>query len=211
MSRRGSVVPSARALRVGVAVAAVLVAVLGSGALIWSASGAAFSATTSTPASAWAAGSVRLTDDDGGTALFTAAGLKPGQTIVNCIKATYAGSVPAAVRLYATRAGETSGSGGTGLLPFVHLTVEEGTGGAYGCGGFTGAATVWDAAAHPGAASGVLGDFPATYAQGLPSGPASWVAGDFRVYRLTLTVDGAIPDAAQGASAAVAFTWEARS
>lgn len=193
------------------AVAAVLVAVLGSGLIVWSASDAAFSATTTTPAARWAAGSVELTDDDGGTALFTAAGLKPGRSIVNCVAVTYAGSVPAGVRLYATTTAATPGSGGTGLLPHVHVKVEEGTSGAYGCGGFSAPTTVWDAATHPGAAGDLLGDFPAGYAAGVPSALPSWTTGDVRVYRLTLTVDGAIPDTAQGAAATVAFTWQAQS
>ena len=53
-------------------VLAVPIAILLSGAMIGTASYAAFSATTSSPTSNWAAGTVALSDDDSATALFTA-------------------------------------------------------------------------------------------------------------------------------------------
>src|SRR3712207_7319239 len=41
-----------------------------------------------------------LSDDDSGSAMFTATGLKPGSTGTKCIQVTYGGSLAAAVKLY---------------------------------------------------------------------------------------------------------------
>ena len=84
-------------VRVPTVPAALLVSAL----LVWQASNAAFSATTSNPGNSWTAGSVTLTDDDGGTspttgtAMFSAAGLVPGSTGSHCIAVTSTGTVPA--------------------------------------------------------------------------------------------------------------------
>jgi hypothetical protein len=208
-----------RRTRYGRILPAVIVGLLGSGVLTLAGSYAAFSSTTSNPTSNWSAGTVTLTDDDGGSAMFTtsapgtgqtsAAGMKPGQSVVNCIKVTYSGSLPSTVKLYGSSITETS-PGGTGMLSYLHVKVEEGTGGAFGCSGFTGATTIWDTATHPGVASDLLGVFPTTYAAGVSSGLASWTTSSTRTYRFTITLDNATPDTSQGATAAAVFNWQAQ-
>jgi hypothetical protein len=199
-------------------VAAVL-GLVGAGALTWATSYTAFYNATANPGNTWAAGTVSLTDDDVGSAIFTtgtpgtgqvrADNLRPGQTVVNCIRVTYTGSAAATVKLYGSAISE-AGGGGTALLAYLHVKVEEGTGGAFGCAGFAGASTVWDTSTHPGAASDLLGVFPTTYATGVSSGLASWTSASFRVYRFTITLDAATPLTSGGATATATFNWQAQ-
>src|SRR5690242_19019377 len=87
-----------RSARVVGAVAGVA-GVAASAALVWHASYSAFSATTANPSNTWSAGSVVLSDDDSGAAMFSAAELSPGVGRQDCIAVTSAGSLPATVRL----------------------------------------------------------------------------------------------------------------
>src|SRR5262245_56233961 len=82
--------------------AAVPMAVLASGGLVWQSSYSAFSATTSNPTNNWTAGTVALSDDDSNTAMFTASNLKPGATGTKCIAVTSTGSLASTVKLYGT-------------------------------------------------------------------------------------------------------------
>jgi hypothetical protein len=201
-------------------VAAVVAGFLACGAMMFAASYSAFSSTTSNPADNWSAGSVVLADDDTGTAMFTTgtvgtnqvsgAGLKPGQTVVNCVRVTYTGSLPATVKLYGTAISETNGSGGTGMLAYLHTKIEEGTAGAYGCTGFAGASTIWDTGTHGGVASDLLSVLPITYATGPSSALASWTNNSLRVYRFTMTLDSSAPDTSQTATATATFNWQAQ-
>lgn len=183
---------------------AVPVAIILSGATIGTASYAAFSATTTSPTSNWAAGTVALTDDDAATALFTATNLEPGSTGTRCIAVTSSGSLPSDVRLYGTSAATTNA-----LSSHITLTVTQGTGGTFagGCGGFT---------ALPSGSSvysGSLADFGATatgYASGLGTWAPTGAAPETRVFRFTYTLDAAAPNTTQGGTAALGFTWEAQ-
>jgi hypothetical protein len=76
-----------------IAGAAVPLAVVASGAMVWQSSYSAFSATTASPTNNWSAGTVALSDDDSNTAMFTASNLKPGATGVKCIAVTSTGSL----------------------------------------------------------------------------------------------------------------------
>jgi hypothetical protein len=169
----------------------------------------AFSGTTSNAGNTFAAGTVVLSDDDGGAAMFTLPGLDPGETATRCIDVAYTGSLPALVRLRASTTG-------TGLDSALDLVVTRGSfampPGGGSCAGFTadgtdylgrGAGTIWD---------GTLGDYPSGWATGLndPSDldPESWSAGEHHAYRLTATLRD--DDAAQGLTATTTFTWEAR-
>jgi hypothetical protein len=201
-------------------VGATIAAVLLSSGVIFAASYSAFTATTSNAADNWSVGSVVLADDDSGAAMFTSgtvgtgqvsgAGLKPGQSVQNCIKVTYTGSLASTVKVYASSVSEVNGSGGTGLLSYLHTKIEEGTAGAFGCTGFSGATTIWDTSTHGGVASDLLGVFPTTYATGPSSALASWTTGSFRVYRFTMTLDASTPDTSQGATATATFNWQAQ-
>jgi hypothetical protein len=199
---------------------AVFAGLLVSSSAILAASYAAFSATTSNVGNNWSVGSVVLADDDTGSAMFTTgtvgtgqvgtAGLKPGQIVTNCVKVSYTGSLAATVKLYGTSLSETVGTGGTGLLAYLHIKIEEGTAGAFGCAAFAGPTTIWDTSTHGAVASDLLSVFPVTYATGPSSALGSWTSSSFRVYKFTLTVDASAPDTSQGATATATFNWQAQ-
>jgi hypothetical protein len=183
-----------------VAAAAVPVAILASGALVWQSSYAAFSSTTSNPTSNWSAGTVALNDDDANTALFTASGLKPGSTGAKCITVTSTGTLPAVVKLYGTSYATTNNLAGN-----INLTLEEGAGAtASSCAGFTSSSTVY---------SGTLASF-GTSKNGYSTGVGTWAptgtGSDSKSYRVTYTLSSATPDTAQGGTAAMGFTWESQ-
>ncbi|WP_448642480.1 hypothetical protein [Geodermatophilus sp. URMC 63] len=117
-------VPPRRGRR-SVLAAVVPVGLVLSVALTWSSTYAAFSATTQNPGNSWQTGSVRLTDNDSGTALFESAtetGLTPGAARSRCIRLDYAGDVTADIRMYVG----TPAGGATTLDRFLVMSVERG-------------------------------------------------------------------------------------
>ena len=162
--------------------------------LVWQTSTAAFSATTANGSNSWAAGTVAISDDDNGSAMFSATGLKPGDTGTKCILVTYGGTLGSAVKLYGVASG--------GLAQYLDLTVEQGTGGtSSGCGSFAAESTLYN---------GTLSGF-ATAAGTYASGLGSWTpgaAGATKAYRFTYSLRN--DNAAQGLSASATFTWEAQ-
>jgi hypothetical protein len=191
---------------------------LGTSILTMTVSSASFTATTPNPGNRWSGGTILLAGDNSGSAIFTTgavganqksgAKLLPGESMVNCVKVSYSGNVSSAVTLYTSAVSETA-PGGTGLLDYLHVKVEEGTAGAFGCAGFGGTVTTrWDSATHPGAASDHLRDFP-TAGGTLNSGLSSWSNGTFRVYRITMTVDANTPATSEAATATATFNWTA--
>jgi hypothetical protein len=175
----------------------VLSGVTFSGLLVRNASDAAFNGKTTNPANAWAAGKVAVTDDDGAAAMFAVTGAKPGDSGVKCITVSYDGTLTVPVKLYAT-----SASGG--LRSYLTFTVEMGTGGTFAdCSAITSVSTIYG--------PGLLSSFTSTYSA-YASGLTTWSptgAGQSRTFRLTWSMDD--DDLAAGTSAAVTFTWEARS
>ena len=101
--------------------AAVAVGLMGSGALVWQASSAAFTASTDNDSNSWSSGKVVLTDNDSTVALFNASGLVPLNTGTNCIEVTYDGNVASTVKLYAQN---PTGSLGT----YIDFDIELGSG-----------------------------------------------------------------------------------
>jgi hypothetical protein len=184
------------------ALASIPLGLMASGLFVWQASQAAFTATTVNPANSWTAGTVTLTDDDTGTAMFAATGLTPGSTGTKCIEVTYNGTIAASgVRLYG---GSTPGT--PDLSPYLDLTIDEGSGATFaaGCGSFVLGSNLY---------TGTLGTFASTRTN-YASGVSAWApaaAGAKKVYRFTYTLDAATPDSAQGGTATATFNWEARS
>lgn len=153
---------------------------------------------------------VELTSDDGGLAMFFLEGVAPGDPpATSCLQVSYTGSVPVTVRMY----GSTTG---TGLDPYLDLTVTRGTLPALTAGSCSGFAP--DIANHIGAGPGVmyrgsLRDYPDEYSGGLvdreAAGPESWADGERHAYRFQISVRD--DNAAQGRTAGQTFVWEARS
>lgn len=181
--------------------AAVPVGFLLSGALVWQASYAAFTASTTNPGNNWQAGTVVLRDDDGNAALFNATGLTPGSSGARCITVQYDGNVAADVRMYAT-------VGATDLAPHLDLVIERSaTPADVTCSGWSPAAALPD---FSGTASELVADH-STYADGMTGWtPAGGAPGAKVTYRVQYTLDAAAPNDAQGDSAQLSFVWEAQ-
>lgn len=161
---------------------------------------AAFSGTTANPNNSFAAGTVAIEDNDGGTALFSnAVKQKPGD-YDRCINVTYTGSLDATVKLY------TSAITGTGSD--LNVSVWKGSGAtAADCTGFT---------ADGGALfNNTLANFASShssFANGLavnPGAATKWVTNDVLSFRFRITV----PDANSAQGKVVdpfTLTWEAQ-
>jgi predicted ribosomally synthesized peptide with SipW-like signal peptide len=158
----------------------------------------AFSSTTSNSGNSFAAGTVYITDNDSGSAMFNVSDAVPG-SYTSCITVTYLGSMDASVNLY-------GGGFGGALAPYLDVTVEEGTGAAgFGdCTGFTSTGTVYS--------SEPMGTFPTALAGSQATG-GTWSTNASVDYRFTITLaddnnanGGAAPLAANNFS----FTWYAQ-
>jgi hypothetical protein len=191
-------------VRAGLLLAALLGAAAGGG------TEAAFTATSANDGNRIEAGSVRLDDNDSGSALLALAAAEPGATDAGCIKVTYGGSLPSDVRLY----GATTGSG---LDQYLELSVTRGT---YAptdpafdsCTNFQPDATNYIGQGAGVVYDGTLQGYPDDNASGIvdppAGGPESWATGESHVYKLELTLRHNL--AAQGLNATQQFTWEAR-
>jgi len=187
-----------------VVAAAVIVGLLGSGTLVWQASSAAFTASTLNDGNSWTAGSVTLTDNDSGSALFNETDLVDGTTDTQCIEVTYNGSVASTEKLYSNTPTGTLGQ-------YLDLDVSDGAGAARTPPGaltqiFGDANTTLDAG------NDTLDEFAAAHTN-WGNGAGSWAvssAGTKKPYVFKYTMGGG--NAGQGLSATnVRFTWEAQS
>lgn len=162
----------------------------------------AFSSQTDNPGNVVTAGSVSLTDNDAGTALYTITAGKPSDSQTSCIRVAYSGSLDSTVKLYTP---STIGA----LGPNVNLKIESGTQTTPSfpsCTGFNPETTLFDAA---------LSTFPTTYAGGVTDFPGTsatkWVSGDAVIYRVTATLSASTPDTAQGTTTGThTLRWEAQ-
>jgi hypothetical protein len=164
----------------------------------------AFSGTTSNSGNAFAAGTVSLSDNDLGSAMYSVSNAKPADFAQSCITVTYGGSLPANVRLYT---GSSSGS----LGPYLTLVVQPG----HGTVSFGSTCTnfVADGSAIY---NGTLSSFASTYTNftnGLAlkntnQASLTWNQKDAVVYKFTVTL--ANDNNAQGLSSTATFTWEAQ-
>jgi predicted ribosomally synthesized peptide with SipW-like signal peptide len=163
----------------------------------------AFSSTTSNTGNTFAAGTVFIDDNDGGSAMYTVSNQKPGDVVERCITVTYTGTLTADVHLF-------SGSGALGAVAnYVTLDVEEGTmtpAAFPNCSGDFAGSNVY---------SGSLNNFMATrtnWTSGIAS--TGWNQNDTAVYRFTLTLqdDNGANGGSAGALSTIAhsFSWEAR-
>jgi hypothetical protein len=215
------------------AFAVVPLALLATGALIYQASNAAFTASTATGANSWAAGNVFVTNSSAGSALFSVSGLKPTLATAatsKCLTVNYTGNLAANVRLYLTGYSSTvrpagppgpGTAGTTDLGDYLRVIVEEGGGSQPACGDFTP-----DRYLTSGTTNGqtikslktALTGFGSTYPGGdntswAPSGAAT------KTYKITYWLPdigevGAPTQSAlddlQNSSLGTAFTWEAQ-
>jgi hypothetical protein len=184
---------------IGIGMTAAVCGMMGSGALVWQASQAAFSGSTQNTTNQWAVSSVSLSDDDSNSAMFTATGLSTGSTGSKCIKVSYTGSTAAPVKLYAAN---LTGTLGTYLDLKVEIGSASGAGTFADCTGFVANSTIY----NPGTLAGFAGAYT-NYGNGLASGWTPTTT-DYRVFKFTYTVQN--NNLANGQSAQVDFAWEAQ-
>jgi hypothetical protein len=186
-------------------VVAVVVAAA-SGSYTWS----ALVATDDNDANQIGSGTVTPSDNDSGNALLALSSALPGASDTGCIKVSYAGSLPANVRLYGT-------TGGSGLDQYLTLQITRGTYSGSepafdSCTNFQADATNYIGAGAGVIYSGTLQGYPDSYAAGLvdpvAGSPEVWNGPEFHVYRIQVTLQNV--QAAEGLNATQAFTWEAR-
>ncbi|UDY24154.1 hypothetical protein [Nocardioides sp. Kera G14] len=123
---------STRAAKITAACATPL-AVVAAGALVWQGSYAAFTGQTRNSGNDWSTGSVALTDDDRGGAMFQVSNITPGDTDSKCITVTANASVPGTVKGYAVNPTFSSST----LAQHILVTIQEGNGGSFqDCTGF---------------------------------------------------------------------------
>jgi Camelysin metallo-endopeptidase len=164
-----------------------------------------FSATTQNSGNEITTGSVALSDNDAGQAMFNINNAEPGDSWTRCIKVSYSGSLAADVRTYLQ---STPGP----LTPYLGLKYEKGTQADStfpDCTGFTpdqGNGTVYEGPIS----SALFGNWDT----GIPIVPGSqsqWNQGDSAVLRVTLSLGADAPNSTQGASTGSAtVVWEAR-
>jgi len=161
----------------------------------------AFSSTTTNPGNSFAAGTVTIGDNDGGSALYNLSNQKPGVQTDKCVKVTYTGSLDSTVKLYASAV--TAGGA------FVDLAITSGTGTNAACSDFVADAT------GSSVYTGTLKNFADTYtsfATGLADNPLAttkWQLNDAVTYRFRVSVQD--NNSAQGATTGThSFTWEAQ-
>jgi len=168
----------------------------------------AFSSSTENPGNQFAAGSVAISDNDLGTALYNVSGQKPGDSKTSCIKVTYTGTLASNVKLY------LPDSVNSQIAEYTDLDITSGTGDASNCSDFA------SDAANSSVFDGELGDFAATYdtyATGLadfPLAKTKWDANDTVTYKVRVELqdtNSANSQSATGYTTGVhKYVWEAR-
>ncbi|RKT54732.1 hypothetical protein [Saccharothrix australiensis] len=175
--------------------AAAPLGILLSGVLVLVASQAAFSAQTSTQSNTWSTGTIDLTNDHEGKAVFAVDNLAPDTGDSKDVVVTYTGDYPSDIRMFATSPVEPNGP----LARNITLTIQRGTG--------TGASFAPDQGAQW---TGTLAEFDSigSYANGVLGyrSPGS-VTKTFRIaYDFSPTGD---TSELMGKNAGVTFTWAA--
>lgn len=182
--------------RLGAVIGALLLAV----ALVVTTSRAAFSGYTFNEENSFAAGSVSLTDNDSGTAMFDVSEMAPGDSATGCILVTYTGSItPADVALYVAP-GDLTGS----LADYLDIEIDLGSNpdGFNSCDSFAPTSSV--------STGGTLSDFAAASTD-YASGAGVWTAAvtnQAEWYRFNVSLQD--DPAANSQSSTVTFTWEAQ-
>ncbi len=183
-----------------------LVSVVGSVAAFGTFS--AFSSSTENPGNNFDAGTVFISDNDAGSALYNVVNRKPGDFIEKCIKVTYSGSLASDVKLYLPDAINAQ------VGDYTNLTITSGTGTAAACTDFAADAT------NSNVFNGTLEGFStahSSYANGLadfPLAKTKWDTNDAVTYKYRVELQdnnaanaGNAPGYQSGTHK---YVWEAR-
>ncbi|GAB7193471.1 hypothetical protein NUM3379_41810 [Kineococcus sp. NUM-3379] len=116
-----------RRLSAGRTVAAALpIGMVLSGAMVWQASSAAFTATTAAPNSTWATGSVALTNSQStANVAMNLSDMVPGKIYSRCVRVNYGGSVVGTTNLHPIKFHTTwTSAGASDVAPWLFVRVE---------------------------------------------------------------------------------------
>jgi hypothetical protein len=177
--------------------------IIASGAMVFTASQASFTGSTSGDSNRVATGTVELVDQlNDAAAMFQVGNMSPGQSDTRCIEVEYKGSIPnpGPVRFY------SGGATDDGLGSYLGITVEEGTGSnSANCSGFKPEIEI---------VSDTLSGFNTNYT-GYGNGAGVWdpsMTPESRTYRITVELDAGAANDAQGKSVTgQVFRWEVQS
>lgn len=191
-------------------VGAALLAVLGvlvASTMVWKASTAAFTASTTNGVNTFSTGTVSLSDSDASTSMFTAPPyIAPGDTGEACIRVTYGGSLTSDVHLYTAGLSDPDGLGA-----HITVTIHEGAtspanaAGNFSCTNFTPAGAAIGSGTLASLGANTI-DFASGFGTWAPSGAAQT-----KDYRFSWTFSSSAPDTVQNASVSIGFVWEAQS
>jgi hypothetical protein len=174
-----------------------LLAALSATGMVYRATSAAFTASTTNTANSWAAGTVTITDGASGV-LFNVSNLKPNDSASKCIVVSYGGSLNADVRFYIP----TTYTGNLGT--YLTLQVDEGTGNQSNCGDFVLGSTLTS-----GSSLATVAAASHNFATGLSLWAPAGAGNATRTYKVTWTLQD--DNLAQNQTlTGVVFTWEAR-
>ncbi|MFC9424119.1 hypothetical protein [Streptomyces sp. NPDC056987] len=171
-----------------------------SGVLVWGATNADWSDTSSNSGNTWTSGSLGLANDST-VPMFRVDNMRPGDTGANCIRIKSNAGFPTALKLYGN-----SPNWPSNFQSFINLHIEVGSGGASGnCKGFT---------AHRTAFNGTLDEFMALYTD-YRTGLGPWTLAGKPLsslgFRVAWKFSPSAPNGSQSvATNEAAFTWEAR-
>lgn len=182
------------------AVAAVMAALALTSVMVLRTTSAAFTDTTENAGNSWDAGTVTLTDDDGGSALFSVTDMAPGDSNNGCIEVTYGGSLTLSTPANLYAAVTETVVGGDGLGNDLTVVVERGASG--------------DTCASLGTPTEIYnGTLAAFNTSGSPLA-TGWTPGTgdtMRPFKFTATLDADAANDAQGEGADATFTWSVTS
>jgi hypothetical protein len=220
--------PRRRGFGARAALGVVPLAVLGSGALVYQASNAAFTATTQSGTNQFAAGNVVLSNSTSGSALFSVTGIKPGAALAStqyqCVTVDYTGSLASSVKLYlANFSNPAAGQNGHNLGSYLRVKIEQSstTTSDSACTGFTATGTYVNAGGANGDDLASLATAATNWTNGLGAwaAPAGNVTAQHRSYKISYWLpdvsETGMPDQAtlndlQASSTRADLVWEAR-
>ncbi|MGW4027786.1 hypothetical protein ACWEFL_00465 [Streptomyces sp. NPDC004838] len=183
-------------LNVLVKVVPVPLGLLLSGALVWSATNADWSATSSNSGNTWTSGSFGLANDSK-VPMFDVEDMQPGDRGSNCIRIKSNTDFPSVLKVYSS-----SPNWPNNFQSFVNLRIEVGSGGDAGdCKGFTRRETVF---------RGTLDTFVAVHTDFRTGVGPSPLRGAVS-FRIAWEFSRSAPNGSQSTNTnEVTFTWEAR-
>jgi hypothetical protein len=171
--------------------AAVPAGILVSGLIVAQTSSAAFTVQTQTDASSWSTGTVELTNDHVGQAVFDIDSVVPGASGSQKVVVTYDGDVQAGITMFTAGDAQTDNP----LAQALHLTItEQGVAGA-----------IYD---------GSLADFSekSSSADGVGTWTAAGTGDETKDYTIAWSLPSTVTeDAIQGIDTSLVFAWEAAS